>query len=171
MHLLTRQMSWRSWCRRESGDTLDWRTESLLPCWYKLSLGYSCAVGLNIHPHLEAKTAKACKNEKQGEKLARPTPCFLVTTVWAGGALLLGFFVFLKFDYQKCPKYPFYWEGVRSFIPLESTVTFRGNNKTSNADKQFYRKTKISAAPYPSKSQVFLSELLIQWDLQPGPCE
>lgn len=97
MHLLTRQMSWRSWCRRASGDTLDWRTESLLPCWYKLSLGYSCAVGLNIHPHLEAKTAKACKNEKQGEKLARPTPCFLVTTVWAGGALLfIGVFCFFK---------------------------------------------------------------------------
>lgn len=88
LYSLTREMSWHSWCFHENGDTLGWRTESLPPCWYKLCLDYSCAAGLNIRPHLEDKTAEACKNEKQGERLARLTPCFLVTTVWAGGAVL-----------------------------------------------------------------------------------
>lgn len=85
---LTRAMSSHNWCCHENGDTLGWHIESLPPCWYKLSLDYSCAVGLNIRPHLEDKTAEACKNEQRGERLARPTPCFLVTIVWAGGAVL-----------------------------------------------------------------------------------
>ncbi len=93
---LTRGMSWRSWCCHENGDTLGWHTESLLPCWYKLSLGYSCAAGLNIRPHLEDKTAEACKNEKRGKRLARLPPCFLVTAVWAGGTVLWLFIWFFS---------------------------------------------------------------------------
>lgn len=96
LYPLTREMSWRSWCCHENGDTLGWRTESLPPCWYKLCLDYSCAAGLNIRPHLEDKTAEACKNEKQGKRLARLTPCFLVTTVGAGvlcSGCLFGFLV------------------------------------------------------------------------------
>lgn len=65
--LLTREMSWRSWCCRENGDTLGWHTGSPHPCWYKLSRGYSCASGLNTHPHLEDKTAEVWKNEEREE--------------------------------------------------------------------------------------------------------
>lgn len=53
---LTKEMFWRSWCCHEDGDTLEWHTESLRPCWCKLSRGYSCAAGSNIRPHLEDQT-------------------------------------------------------------------------------------------------------------------
>lgn len=53
---LTKEMFWRSWCCHENGDTPDWHTESLRPCWCKLSRGYSCASGSNTRPHLEDQT-------------------------------------------------------------------------------------------------------------------
>ena len=92
---LTRETSWRSWCCHENGDTQGWRTGSLPPCWYKSSLGYSCAAGSNIRPHLEDKTAQARKNEERGERLARLTPCFLVTTARAVGAVQWVFIFFI----------------------------------------------------------------------------
>lgn len=55
---LTKEMFWRSWCCHENGDTLDWHTESLRPCWCKWCRGYSCAAGSSTRPHLEDKTVE-----------------------------------------------------------------------------------------------------------------
>lgn len=169
LHLLTRETSWHSWCCHENGDTLGWRTESLPPCWYKLSLGYSCAAGLNIRPHLEDKTAEACKNEKRGERLARLTPCFLLTTVWAGGAVQWLFIWF--YSNASRPKDSFCWERVRSFIPLASSGSFRGANGSSSGVCDGWR-TPLQKLEDSSSFLIHRYsslELHTQQDLQPGP--
>lgn len=71
---LTKEMFWRSWCCHENGDTPDWHTESLRPCWCKWCRGYSCASGSSTRPHLEDKTAEC--DWQEGRATSRTTSPF-----------------------------------------------------------------------------------------------